>query len=421
VLGVCEKMELRGPVAKTVKLKAFEMAEDIVRKQIHAQVLGAFARLGEKMRVPGCGVLAEKLGKSKDLEEDAWGWLKKGGGFPKWRAKGGGAGGGLMDLVNDVLTPEIQAKLEGATGGMLPIVMAYKDAAQGKADAYAEEMGFGEVDVENPELSPGGEVPASDFQKEGLVAGLGQLRPILEGISEEVAERVHNVMDAGMDMAAHSTDIRRGLSQLLQELVVVQAREEVFPLIGEVISAHKKIRGPMATKVKSVVFDLAEGLARKEAHKRIVETYADMMAAVVRPGCVAIPEEGETQEEDEYGFLVSEGGYAAFKGSSGLGGLVGDLEAKAMEEVKKVVDPAMVDKLMLLVERAQAMLEGYDAKARGAMEAWLADAGGQAALDDAGDDASKLAAVQVPTGGEPVIKYKSPLNVLKDSYDHSLY
>ena len=52
VLGVCEKMELRGPVAKTVKLKAFEMAEDIVRKQIHAQVLGAFARLGEKMRVP---------------------------------------------------------------------------------------------------------------------------------------------------------------------------------------------------------------------------------------------------------------------------------------------------------------------------------------------------------------------------------
>jgi hypothetical protein len=395
VIAICETMELKGPVAKTVKNKAFLMAEDIVRKQIHVQVLAVFAKLEENMKVPGCGTKKEKLsGSPKDYEEDAWGWLKKGGGYPKWK-KGLKSGGGIMDLVNEVLTPEIQAKLEGATGGMLPVLQAYADATQAKAEEYAG--GAEPVDAENPELSPCGEVPAADFQKEGLVAGLDKLRPILEEISDEVKERVHNVMDSGMDMAARSTDIRRGLDQLLQELVVVKAREEVFPLIDSAISANKNMRGPIASKVKEVVFDLAEGMVRKEVHKKIIAAYDDMLTKVVPDGGTAIEEEGEEQLEDEWGFLISEGGYQEFKGGGGMGGLGGDLQEKAMEEVKKVLDQEMVDQLMLFVHQAQAMMDRYQAKAAEAQETWLTDAGGQAQLDDAGGDADALALIQVPT------------------------
>ena len=51
----------KGPVAKQIKAKAFQMAEDIVRKEIHKLVLSAFASLTENMTIPGCGVMLEKF------------------------------------------------------------------------------------------------------------------------------------------------------------------------------------------------------------------------------------------------------------------------------------------------------------------------------------------------------------------------
>jgi hypothetical protein len=385
-------------------VQGFQMVEEIVRKLIHSKVLELFASIAEKMQVPGCGVLIEKI--SPKDEEDEFGWAKQGGGFQKWRSQQKGGGGGVMDLVNEILTPDIQAKLEEVTGPVLGILESYMAASSAAAEEWSS-RGPATQDPEQsivdraPDGVPDGlpaaaeivvlddaAVPAAVFQKAGLKAAMKELQPVLEELGGPITERVKTIM---LTMEQRSTDMRRGLSQLVQELVVSKVRDEIFPKIDEAIDKHKKIRGPIAKKVKGVVYDLAEGGVRKKVQAQITASFSDLSAKLAPDGAAVAPEEGEEQEEDDFGFLVSEGGYKKFKGSGG--GL-----PDPMQMAQKIVDPETIEKLKQHLTNIKAPIQALQDAAETEKEKWLSENPKiRKMLNKAEKNTKKLAKLEVPT------------------------
>jgi hypothetical protein len=239
------------------------------------------------------------------------------------------------------------------------------------------------------------QVPTAAFQRAGLQTAVAELRPVLESLGEKVATRAADIQ--GKLENARTTCMRRGLDQMLQELVVVRAEEEVFPMIEpRVLALGLPKVGGLDKMVLKLCFEMVEGMARKGIHGKVLEGYAVLMAelqpAVAGANAPGIaPEDGEELEEDEFGFLVSEGGYKAYKGSAGFGGL----DPQAI--VKQVLDAPTAAKLTDTIEMMEALLLGYEAKAAEVMKDWQENAGGLALLDEAGEDPEKLARIEAPT------------------------
>eukprot|EP01051_Picozoa_sp_SAG22_P006213 SAG22_NODE_399_length_11094_cov_5.593452_7_plen_115_part_00 len=102
------------------------------------------------------------------------------------------------------------------------------------------------------------------------------------------------------------------MDQLLQELIVARARELIFPQLD----AEVKTKGfppPVARMVKKQVQNMAEEDLRRAVHDQVVAGYDALMQEVTQlpEGFPLAPEveEGEEVDEDEFGFVVREGGY----------------------------------------------------------------------------------------------------------------
>jgi hypothetical protein len=54
-------------------------------------------------------------------------------------------------------------------------------------------------------------------------------------------------------------------------------------------------------------------MVRKQVHAQVVEAYGRVIAKAAPKGIGFAPEAGKEQDEDGWGFLVSAGGYKAFK------------------------------------------------------------------------------------------------------------
>eukprot|EP01048_Picozoa_sp_COSAG05_P002684 COSAG05_NODE_114_length_18068_cov_60.696422_4_plen_948_part_00 len=419
-----------GPLVKKAQNAMFDMAESIVRKAMHSQMMESFEDLKDEIEVPGCKVLFDALD-PKD-EVDAVGWLKREGGYPKWKG-GGGIGAGLMDMVKEIIDPSIIAQLEKLSGEAAPImkkyttavdsalkewqkngavaVQAVSDAVSDGADGAKETMADAADTTSNAledatdlatdvtdlaadatlgagqlPAAPSNLVPVGLLQRTGLKAAITELRPILGAISESVAKRAEEIQLAA---DAHSTCCRRCLDQLLQELVMSQARELVWPKLTKLIEADSRLRGPIKKKVAALVEDMAEGITRKQMHKVTCEGFKEMGKKIVQPGLQAAQELGEELEEDEYGFLVSEGGYKAFKGAA-----ASLLDPK--KYVSEVLDEDMMAKINAQLEPATELLTTCDAQAREMSNKWLNEEGGQKLLNKAGDDEKKLEKIEVP-------------------------
>ena len=298
-----------------------------------------------------------------------------------------------MDLINEVLNPAVVEKLQKATGTAGPILKTYMEATETAFNEWTAAAATEPIPEADPEADPDAkkQLPLYSFQKAGFIAAYEEIRPLLEEMGGSVAERVKVL---GVSADQRSTDMRRCLDQLLQELVVANVKENVFPQIDKLVSKNKRLVGPIAKKVKELVYDQTESMARKEMHKGVVRGYKDMNATILPPEFDAAPEGGEVQAEDVFGFLESEGGYKAFQGSSG--GL-GALGLDPMMFVKKVVSPEIIDRLKHEAEEAQLMLEIYKVKAAAVRDRWLAEEGGKKRLDKAGTNQKKLAKIEVPT------------------------
>ena len=141
---------------------------------------------------------------------------------------------------------------------------------------------------------------------------------------------------------------------------------------------------------------------RKQVHAQVVEAYGRVIAKAAPKGIGFAPEAGKEQDEDGWGFLVSAGGYKAFKvkdmyflshtdatsrwniitASLYLSDLLnavntsfadtfqgpGGLDLEAM--VSRVLDPEFVDRLTMQVQQVQDMVEQYQTAALKAHKGW---------------------------------------------------
>jgi hypothetical protein len=172
-------------------------------------------------------------------------------------------------------------------------------------------------------------------------------------------------------------------------------REEVHPSLEEKVDdlPLPPVDGVKET-VLSLVFEAAESMVRKEVHAKVLTAYEGLTAKLVPQSTSMMAEDGEELEEDEFGFLVSEGGFDKFKGSSGLAGaFLSALDAS--HHVKKLLNPATKETLKAAAGELLKLVEVYHVKGQMAHKQWLRD-GGQEQLDLAGTDKKKLQAVLLP-------------------------
>eukprot|EP01052_Picozoa_sp_SAG31_P015522 SAG31_NODE_1000_length_10456_cov_3.588394_3_plen_576_part_00 len=233
------------------------------------------------------------------------------------------------------------------------------------------------------------QVPIMDFLKAGIVAAMDQLRPKLEDIGISVRERLVNVP---VTVEHRSTDMRRGLDQLLQELVVTEAKENIFPAIRLKLLDLQPASGipfPPAVKetISNLVFDVAEGEVRKEVHKRVLKVFDDLRTSLAVVGCGVAKEPGLELKEDKYGFVKKDGGYKAFKGSSRSGSLPGLMGAHPMELVGKVLDKEMTATLKDQATLIEQFLATLKDRIQEMKKDWL-----EGDLNMSGDDVSDDAA-----------------------------
>jgi hypothetical protein len=155
---------------------------------------------------------------------------------------------------------------------------------------------------------------------------------------------------SGMGVA----DMSRALDQLLQEFVISKAAEEVFPAL-ELKIEELRLPNLIEGKVRTLIFDEAEGVLRADVHAKTAEAFAALAKKVTPDGvhvaADAVPPE---LEMDSYGFLLSEGGYESFKGGRGPSGLHSTdmrrglsqlMQEFVVPKVKKVVFPLLESKV----------------------------------------------------------------------------
>eukprot|EP01052_Picozoa_sp_SAG31_P015524 SAG31_NODE_1000_length_10456_cov_3.588394_5_plen_973_part_00 len=389
--------QLRGPLAKKVKLMVYDIAEATLRKRVHVQVHEAYDDLLSQSVPDGMGLRSED---GDEREEDEYGFLVCEGGYKAF--KGNSGFGGLVDpmaLVRKVLSDEVVFQLHSQVDQMHTMVQSYSEHCLEVKEAWLVESGADEIEAagglsSNNKKLKNIHVPATDFQKAGLVHLMAKLIPVLESVGT-IDERIEQLQPIVEDLQSRSTDMRRALDQMLQEYVMAKVKDHVFPFLKEKLA---NVDPPGATplppnvvsKLSQIIYDEAESLVRKEVHSRFTSAFTAVSEASVPTGCGVVKEAGKAKDEDEYGFLTSEGGYKKFKGNSGFGGLV---DPMALAEL--VMDSEASKQLKAQIETAQNLIEKYTVQTDSLKREWLA-AGAQAKLDKAGRDEKKLAKITVP-------------------------
>eukprot|EP01046_Picozoa_sp_COSAG06_P010861 COSAG06_NODE_605_length_13878_cov_13.424995_3_plen_3355_part_00 len=391
-MDVVSEQGLPKFVGKKIRELVFGMAEELVRKMIHGQVTGPFGKLLKRMALPGLGSKKPE----KEVPEDKFGFAVKAGGYKKYK-KGRPSGGGIADFVSKVIDPKMQKKLASMGGEVSPFLKSYVKAANDARKAWLVAGGDAAIAACNgkPKLLAQVEVPVFDFQTRGLMAATVALKAKLQKFGGDLAGKADMFVPHVDD---RSTDIRREFGKLAQELVVKIAKDTIFPQLEEAIGNLKpKPFGPVKDKVTKMVQELAESNVRAGVAKQIKEFYRDMIGKMqnVVPGLGIVPEPGEEQKEDKYGFLVAKGGYKAFKDGDDDSGL----KAAAMGHARGLIDPKISKKLDKQVEVIVPFLNAYSKGALKAHAKWMKKEGNaamQEALVAAEGVPDALASVMVP-------------------------
>ena len=243
------------------------------------------------------------------------------------------------DLLEKVLDAEIVEKLKAQAEEAQLMIQAYQDKAKAAQRAWLEQGG-GQAQLDAAGGAKGKlkkvAVPVMEFQKAGISVAMEKLQPMLDDMSatagpmSAVTARLEGVK---VSAEQRSTDMRRGLDQLLQELVVSKAKANVFPELKKRIDSLPGIGGlPLPSKITDAVaalaFDGAEGEVRKEVHARLKSAFDSASTGLVPDGCGVAKEAGKEMAEDAYGFLENKGGYAKYRKENPIsGGMAGFAES----------------------------------------------------------------------------------------------
>jgi hypothetical protein len=267
------------------------------------------------------------------------------------------------------------------------IMAEYEQTMAGAKDKWLTEEG-GEKALLKAGSDPGKlakiVVPLHEFQKAGLQRASELLQPQLDQLGGNVSTRVKEI---DFSSNQRSTDMRRGVSQLLSELVLSRVKTDVFPEIQEKLYAVKLPKIPGSNKIQtqlaSLVFNQAEGSVRKQIHARVKQGHAELNQSMLPTGCGMADEIGKEAEEDEFGFLKSKGGFKTFKGSmSGL---------DPMKFVTRVLDEDVNQKIQLEMKEIEQVVDQFEKKTEAARDKWLRNEGGQKLVDKAAASGGGLA------------------------------
>eukprot|EP01046_Picozoa_sp_COSAG06_P039416 COSAG06_NODE_4655_length_4061_cov_146.185817_3_plen_511_part_01 len=201
-------------------------------------------------------------------------------------------------------------------------------------------------------------VPTQDFHVRGLQNALSSILPLVNHVGGQAKHRVDELgllagdaLKEGLNLG----DLRRALSQVMQELVMDKVQHDIFPLLDKAvkdIALEQDLPNIITKKVTRCVFDIAEDFARKEVNTQVVAFVATVGAALVIPGLAAANATKDKVAEDEFGF--AKGDYQKHRKERPRGGVV-DL-------VNSVLDPEH-ERIEKLAEECDSFLKTYRATA----------------------------------------------------------
>eukprot|EP01046_Picozoa_sp_COSAG06_P022160 COSAG06_NODE_1701_length_8674_cov_30.790904_1_plen_1199_part_10 len=255
--------------------------------------------------------------------------------------------------------------------------------AQAKADELKAKMSPEELEKMKNMLPI--KVPTAKFLKKAIIAAATEFKKKLEKKGGEIGAQVA-LVDLDPDMKPGA--LRREFSKLLQVQMVALARAKMVPEISKKIDSIGLPNRVILSKVKEVVFDLAEKILRKVINERVKLTYADMLEKVKIPNCgVKIPKE-EPVDEDEYGFIPAQGGsYTDLQPRFGLAPVRGGAGA-LQAEINKIIDPETQQAIKDALGPIIPMLKSYGEVAATAAKEW-ADTTGKVLIEEATAAAQK--------------------------------
>jgi hypothetical protein len=203
-----------------------------------------------------------------------------------------------------------------------------------------------------------------------------------EGGFEALQTSALHLKPITLPRAQRSTDIRRGVGQLLQDMILPTIREKLFPEIDRRVDDLQLPSRMMERKLRGIVHDMGEEEIRRRIHRNLAGAFKRMSVALKPDGMPVAEEPGEELEEDEFGFLLSEGGFAQHKRThkeahkedpkEAMQELVG-VAGPFAKHIKKVIDPKLLRKLDEAVEMIRPVIETYKTKGEEIRQAWFDD------------------------------------------------
>lgn len=209
------------------------------------------------------------------------------------------------------LTKKLEKQAQAAASAMT----AYAKVAKQKKKEWLKAEGQQLIDVATKDDKLGEVlVPVVSFQIEGL-------RAVVESFAANVDKSYHNKSRALLEISTaldeetyRSTDLRREVSHLLQQMAVDETVAKMHPELDKRLAKLDMSPKGAGRATRQTAYAVAEGIVRKAVHTRVIAAYKDeeLRKALKVKGCGVAKEEGEAQKVDEHGFLVSLGGYPGF-------------------------------------------------------------------------------------------------------------
>eukprot|EP01047_Picozoa_sp_COSAG01_P031791 COSAG01_NODE_2270_length_8029_cov_28.731400_1_plen_1090_part_10 len=286
-----------------------------------------------------------------------------------------------------ISSSEMGLATEGVGGDTkaLKVVPGSKQAAQ-----LASALGIKASDDDVDDAADSKHLPTAPtalFVKLGLAQAIEELRPLLAELGGAAAERSDAIH---ISIEQRSTDCRRALDLLLQELVVAKAEQEVFPQLITRMEALE-LEPQVVSVVEQHAHNQAEEDLRLCVHDQLLRSWEELQTAVQVQGTRPEEEAGADADEDEYGFLLAEGGFAGYREPLGsvdmdISEMFESREIDPMTQVELLLRPVMAELAPsatdggALFVRAKGVLQVVQSTVLYEKKAWSATKQGKAAL-----------------------------------------
>lgn len=232
----------------------YDLGEAIIRKTVHSKVLAIYTTVMEQVKLPN--VQEPEPENEEEEDEDEFGYTADEDSYkdlqPRFSlspAPPGGAGK-LQAEVNKIIDKDILVQMQESLGPVLPVIAAFVEGAGSAAKEWYENTGkplleeaeakaksiFDQDQLKKKpklemaeilaKIKSGIKVPIFEFIKAGLQKAIAILMPFLEargGAVMAFVEKLGLPLDDLISMVA--SDLRRSISQLMQEFIVDKACE----------------------------------------------------------------------------------------------------------------------------------------------------------------------------------------------------